>query len=99
MPPTPSERSFSFNRQLSPWLVFASYALLVAAWVIGNPPPGAPDEWSHYLRAVSLGHGQLLGTYSGWEGALAIVGATRPPFLDEQTYQDELAIVAQNTRK
>jgi predicted membrane protein DUF2142 len=96
---TAPENPSKFNRQLSPWLVFASYALLVAAWVVGNPPPGAADEWSHYLRAVSLGHGQLLGTYSGREGALAIVGATRPPFLDEKTYQDELAILAQNTRK
>src|SRR6476646_7219236 len=96
---TPSEKASLVNRQLSPWLVFASYALLVAAWVIGNPPPAAADEWSHYLRAVSLGHGQLLGTYAGREGALAIVGATRPPFLDEKTYQDEVAILAQNTRK
>jgi hypothetical protein len=79
--------------------VFASYALLVAAWVIGNPPSAAPDEWSHFLRAVSLGRGQLLGAYSGREGAMAIVGPTRPSFLDEQTYQDELAWVAQNTRK
>jgi len=71
----------------------------VGAWVIGNPPPSAPDEWSHYLRAVSLGHGQLLGTSSGREGAMAIVGPTRPPFLDERTYEDELAWVAQNTRK
>jgi hypothetical protein len=66
---------------------------------MGNPPPSAPDEWSHYLRAVSLGRGQVLGTSSGREGAIAIVGPTRPPFLDEKAYQDELAWVAQNTRK
>jgi hypothetical protein len=96
---TPPENAPLVSRQLPPWLVFASYTLLVAAWVIGNPPPSAADEWSHYLRAVSLGHGQLLGTYSGREGAMAIVGPTRPPFLDEKTYQDELAWVAQNTRK
>jgi Predicted membrane protein (DUF2142) len=66
---------------------------------MGNPPPSAPDEWSHYLRAVSLAHGELVGTSSGREGALAIVGPTRPPSLDEKTYQNELAWVAQNTRK
>src|SRR5262245_35145024 len=96
---TPPESAPRFSRFLPPWLVFASYALLVAAWVIGNPPSGAPDEWSHFLRAVSLGRGQLLGTDSGREGAMAIVGPTRPSFLDEKTYQDELAWVAQNTRK
>ena len=71
----------------------------MASWVVSNPPYGGPDEWSHYLRAVGLGHGQLLGTPSGREGALTIVGPTRPPSLDEKTYQDELAWVAQNTRK
>src|SRR3982750_1223185 len=96
---TPSENAPFSLRQLPPWLVSASYALLMAAWVVGNPPPSAPDEWSHYLRAVSLGHGQLLGTASGREGARAIVGQTRPPFLDDKTYEDELAWVAQNTRK
>jgi len=96
---TAPENDLRRFRHLFPWLVFASYALLLGAWVISNPPAAAPDEWSHYLRAVSLGRGQLLGTSSGPEGALAIVGPTRPPFLDEQTYQKELAWVAQNTRK
>ena len=82
-----------------PWVVFLSYALLMASWIVANPPYGGPDEWSHYLRAVGLGHGQLLGTPSGREGALAIVGPTQPPFLDAKTYQDELTWVAQNTRK
>src|SRR3954471_20758844 len=96
---TPHENAVLFRRQLPPSLVFASYALLVAAWIVGNPPAAAPDEWSHYLRAVSLGHGQLLGTPYGREGGMAIVGQTRPPFLDEKTYEDEVAWVAQNTRK
>src|SRR5437773_10628597 len=96
---TPPENAPLFSRRLPPWLIFAAYALLMAAWIVGNPPYSAPDEWSHYLRAVSLGHGQLLGTRSGREGGLAIVGPTRPPFLDETTYKNELAWVAQNTRK
>jgi hypothetical protein len=83
---------------LAPSLVFVSYALLITAWVFANPPHAAPDEWSHYLRAVSLGHGQLLGTPVGPEAATAIVGSPRPPFLTEQMYRDELAWVAQTTR-
>src|SRR3982751_4623600 len=85
--------------QFPPWLVFASYVLLAGAWVMGNPPASAPDEWSHYLRVVGLAHGQLIGTSSGLEGAMAIVGPTRPPSLDEETYQNQLAWVAQNARK
>lgn len=95
----PTGRPNHGRQSFLPWLVFLSYALLMASWIVGNPPYGGPDEWSHYLRAVGLGHGQLLGTPSGREGALAVVGPTQPPFLDEKTYQDELAWVAQNTRK
>ncbi len=92
-------RAGRHGRPLVPSLVFAGYVLLVAAWVFGNPPYAAPDEWSHYLRAVSLGHGQLLGEPAGSEAAKTIVGATRPAFLTEKMYQDELAWVAQNTRQ
>lgn len=95
----PTGRPNRGRQSFPPWLVFLSYTFLMAAWIAGNPPYGGPDEWSHYLRAVGLGHGQLLGAPSGREGALAIVGPTRPPFLDDKTYQDELAWVAQNTRK
>src|SRR5262245_14098197 len=79
-------------------LIFLSYVLLSTAWIVGNPPFGAPDEWHHYLRAASLGAGQLAGRMpSGLEGGLGIVGP-RPASLDEKTYQDELAFVAQTTR-
>ena len=84
---------------LSAWLVATSYALLIPAWIAGNPPGAAPDEWGHYLRAVAIGHGQLLGGPSGLEGAKAIVGAERPPELTEDVYRKELAWVAQNARK
>ena len=88
------------KREITPALVLSSYVLLSLAWIVGNPPAGAPDEWSHYLRAVSLGDGQLVGRKPpGLEGALVIVGATRPPFLDEQTYRNELAFVASTTRE
>ncbi len=95
----PTGRPNHGHQSLLPWLVFLSYALVMASWIVSNPPYGGPDEWSHYLRAVGLGHGQLVGTPSGREGALAIVGPTQPSFLDAKTYQDELAWVAQNTRK
>ena len=35
--------------------------LLLAAWVVGTPPFGAPDEASHYLRALNIAQGHLLG--------------------------------------
>jgi hypothetical protein len=44
-----------------PWLLIAAYALLSAAWVFGNPPGAAPDEPSHYLKALAAGRGQWLG--------------------------------------
>jgi hypothetical protein len=101
------------ERRLPVWLVFLSYVLLSIAWVVGNPPFGGPDEWAHYLRAVSIGDGQLVGKKprelsesarsdvgggpTVREAALGIVGP-RPSSVDEKTYQDELAWVGQNTR-
>jgi hypothetical protein len=29
-----------------PSLVLLSYIFLTAAWIFGDPPPAAPDEWS-----------------------------------------------------
>lgn len=37
-------------------------ALLIVAWVFGNPPFAAPDELAHYLRALSIGAGEWVGT-------------------------------------
>jgi Predicted membrane protein (DUF2142) len=95
--PSPASSSGAAGERLAPWFVVASYTFLVAAWIFGNPPYAAPDEWSHYLRAVSIGHGQLVGTPAGLEGARAIVGSERPHFLTEETYRKELTWVAQNT--
>jgi hypothetical protein len=39
-----------------------AWALLLAAWAIGNPPFTAPDEADHYIRAFGLSEGQLIGT-------------------------------------
>ena len=42
-------------------LVVGGYALLLAAWVLGSAPFSSPDEWSHYLRALGIAQGQLVG--------------------------------------
>jgi hypothetical protein len=43
-------------------LVLVGWALLSAAWVVGNPPFGGPDEGQHYLRALQVGRGHLITT-------------------------------------
>jgi hypothetical protein len=47
--------------RFAPWLVGIAYAVLALAWAITNPPFHAPDEWAHYLRAVGVANGQLVG--------------------------------------
>ncbi len=44
-----------------PALVLVAWALLLAAWVMGNAPFAAPDEADHYIRAVGLSEGHLIG--------------------------------------
>jgi hypothetical protein len=43
--------------------VAAAYACLMLAWTVTVPPFSAPDEWSHYLRALGIAHGTLLGEH------------------------------------
>lgn len=50
------------RRHAPPLLVLLAWALLLAAWVMGNAPFGAPDEAFHYIRAVGVSEGHLLGT-------------------------------------
>ena len=92
MPPQ-SPRGHTFL----PSLVVLSYVFLTAAWIVGNPPPSAPDEWSHYLRIVSLGDGQLLGQPGGSEGAKSVIGPVLAAQLPEVQYQRMLAWLGQNT--
>jgi hypothetical protein len=42
-----------------PILVVAAYLLLTSAWLVGNPPGAAPDEYAHYLKALAAGRGEL----------------------------------------
>ena len=47
--------------RLVPIVLVCGWALLSLAWVFGNPPFAAPDEGDHYVRAVTVGEGQLIG--------------------------------------
>jgi Predicted membrane protein (DUF2142) len=42
-------------------LVGVGLALLLMAWVVATRPFDAPDEASHYLRALTIANGHLLG--------------------------------------
>lgn len=41
--------------------VSVGFAVLTTAWAVTTPPFASPDEWSHYLRTLSISHGQVLG--------------------------------------
>jgi hypothetical protein len=42
-------------------LVAVGFALLLCAWVVATRPFTGPDEASHYLRALNIANGHLLG--------------------------------------
>src|SRR4051794_36842571 len=44
-----------------PAAILAAWGLLLAAWVVGNPPFAGPDEPDHYVRAVGAGELDLSG--------------------------------------
>lgn len=49
------------RRRASLVLVAVAYALLLAVWVVTNPPGAAPDEVNHYLRTLAVGRGDVVG--------------------------------------
>jgi hypothetical protein len=65
-----------------PALVLVAWALLLASWVMGNPPFAAPDEADHFIRAVGVSEGHLIGTAD----PTARIGAT--PILIRWTSQE-----------
>src|SRR5690242_17296461 len=85
------------TRKLAPLFVLLSYAMLAAAWTFGSPPFAAPDEFWHYMRAVSIGQGQLVGRPGGREAAKTMIGE-RPAGQSAQAYEDELTTLAQTNR-
>jgi Predicted membrane protein (DUF2142) len=48
-------------RTRAPVLLGLAMTLLLAAWVMSTQPFGSPDEASHYLRALSIANGSLVG--------------------------------------
>jgi hypothetical protein len=55
-------KSAARGRRGAPALVLLAWALLLAAWAIGNAPFAAPDEADHYIRAYGISEGRLIGT-------------------------------------
>src|SRR4051812_9427941 len=53
-------------------LLLAGCALLALAWAVANPPFAAPDEADHYVRALGLAQGHLIGA----KAPGAVVGGT-----------------------
>jgi hypothetical protein len=45
-----------------------AYVLLVIAWIVANPPFASPDEEAHYLRAVGVSRGDLIGKPARFPG-------------------------------
>lgn len=56
--PSPANQD---RRDLRTPLLVLGFAGLLAAWVLGNPPVAAPDEGSHYIKAMGTAYGQLQG--------------------------------------
>jgi hypothetical protein len=52
---------FEGHRRRAAVLIWGGYVLLLIAWVVANPPFMAPDEHDHYIRALALGSGQIVG--------------------------------------
>ena len=45
----------------APTLMCAAYGLLLLSWAMSNAPFAGADETSHYVRAIAVGNGQLVG--------------------------------------
>ena len=48
-------------RRLQVTLAFLGYSFIALTWLFCIPPGSNPDEWAHYLRALSLSHGSVRG--------------------------------------
>ena len=43
------------------WALPTVSVVLALAWAVANPPFAAPDEASHFVRALGVGQGHLIG--------------------------------------
>lgn len=60
-------------------MIALAYIALTAAWVLSTRPFGGPDETAHYLKAISVSNGQLVGprapnTLLAVQGPLSALG-------------------------
>jgi hypothetical protein len=58
--------------------------LLLAAWIMATPPFAAPDEGSHYLRALTITNGQILGPKASYPQS-PLLTPTQLAFLQHDT--------------
>jgi Predicted membrane protein (DUF2142) len=57
--------------------VMLGFALLVTAWIGGTQPFGAPDEASHYVRALTITNGHILGRKGDYTAPVSLTPAQR----------------------
>lgn len=50
------------RRPVAPLLLVGGWMLLALSWLFTTPPGAAPDEAEHYIRAVSVGRFEFLGS-------------------------------------
>ena len=49
------------SRAWAAWLMAGCYGLWLLAWTLATPLFSGADEWAHYLRAVGIREGRLVG--------------------------------------
>src|SRR6202042_1019109 len=59
------------------WLLGLAIALLLGAWVFSTLPWSGPDESSHFLRALSITNGKLLGRQVAFTAPAPITATQR----------------------
>jgi hypothetical protein len=77
-------------------IFLAAYAVLTFTWVMSNPPYAAPDEWAHFVRATSIGYGQLVG--SAIPAGENVLGKA-PPGVPAGAHEEQERWTRQNTRR
>ena len=67
------------------WALGVGFALLLAAWVVGTQPFDSPDEASHYLRAMTIADGHLVGTRMNFKPKPVGVSAAQLAWIEKGT--------------
>jgi hypothetical protein len=61
----------------TPILLAMALILLTVSWLIANPPSAAPDESSHYIKALGAGSGDLAGQAPRAAARVGVIWRTR----------------------